>query len=56
MDGISEDPVAEGPLWDGDWPAFDSTLAPQIEELVAGDVSLEEFQSSVCGPLDATFS
>lgn len=55
VDGITENPVAEGPLWEGDWPAFDAALAPQIEALVAGDVTLEEFQSSVCGPLDATF-
>ncbi|WP_370323851.1 sugar ABC transporter substrate-binding protein [Euzebya sp.] len=55
IDGISEDPVAEGPLWDGDWPAFDAALAPQIEALVAGDLSLEEFQATACDPLDATF-
>ena len=55
IDGISENPVAEGPLWQGDWPAFDSALAPQIEALVAGDVSLADFQATACEPLDATF-
>lgn len=55
IDGV-ETSVPEGPLWEGDWPAYDSALAPAIEGVVAGDQSLTEFQSSICGPLDATFA
>lgn len=54
IDGL-ETSVPEGPLWEGDWPAFDSTLAPEIESVVAGDQSLDEFQSTICDKLDPTF-
>jgi multiple sugar transport system substrate-binding protein len=47
--------VPEGPLWEGDWPAFDSALAPRIEAVLAGDESLDNFQATICDELDATF-
>jgi multiple sugar transport system substrate-binding protein len=54
IDGLnSSEP--EGPLWQGDWPAFDSILAPAIEAVVAGDLSLEEFRDTIGPQLDATF-
>lgn len=56
LDGLQEDPATEGPLWNGDWPAFDGALGPAITEVIAGDQSIEDFQSSICGQLDATFS
>jgi multiple sugar transport system substrate-binding protein len=54
IDGLNTS-VPEGPLWEGDWPAFDSALAPRIEAVLAGDESLEDFQASICSELDATF-
>ena len=54
IDGL-ENSVPEGPLWRGDWPAFDSILAPAIEGVIAGDTSLEEFRDTVGPQLDATF-
>lgn len=55
LDGLQEDPVAEGPLWDGDWPAFDSVLAPRVQAVVTGQETLEDFQATICDELDATF-
>jgi multiple sugar transport system substrate-binding protein len=54
LDGL-ESSVPEGPLWEGDWPAFDGALAPAIEAVIAGDRSLEDFQATICDELDATF-
>lgn len=54
LDGL-DNSVPEGPLWDGDWPAFDGILAPAIEGVIAGDQSLEDFQANICSELDATF-
>lgn len=54
IDGL-ENSVPEGPLWKGDWPAFDSILAPAIEGVIAGDVTLEEFQATIDDQLNATF-
>jgi multiple sugar transport system substrate-binding protein len=54
LDGL-DNSVPEGPLWEGDWPAFDSILAPAIEAVISGDTSLEEFQSTIDDQLNATF-
>jgi multiple sugar transport system substrate-binding protein len=54
IDGLNSS-VPEGPLWEGDWPAFDTAMAPAIEAVVAGSQSLEDFQASICGQLDPTF-
>lgn len=55
LQGLEENPVAEGPLWEGDWPAFDSTMSPLIESVISGEESLDDFAASVCTELDATF-
>ena len=54
IDGL-ETSVPEGPLWEGDWPAFDGILAPAIEAVIAGDLSLDEFQATIDDQLNATF-
>ncbi|MFP4312310.1 MAG: ABC transporter substrate-binding protein [Nitriliruptoraceae bacterium] len=54
LDGLDSS-VPEGPLWEGDWPAFDSILAPAIEAVIAGDLSLEEFSATIDDQLNATF-
>lgn len=55
LDGLQEDPATEGPLWNGDWPGFDGALGPAVTEVIAGDQSIEEFQSSICGRLNEFF-
>jgi multiple sugar transport system substrate-binding protein len=55
VNALEEDPVAEGPLWQGDWPGYDSALGPKITEILAGDLSLEEFQGSICDELNQYF-
>ncbi|MCC5947794.1 MAG: sugar ABC transporter substrate-binding protein [Nitriliruptoraceae bacterium] len=54
IDGL-ETSEPEGPLWEGDWPAFDSILAPAIEAVIAGDRSLEDFAATIDDELNATF-
>jgi multiple sugar transport system substrate-binding protein len=54
IDGL-ENSEPEGPLWQGDWPAFDSILAPALEAVISGDTSLEEFQATIDDQLNATF-
>ena len=54
LDGL-DNSEPEGPLWEGDWPAFDSILAPAIEAVISGDTSLEEFQATIDDQLNATF-
>jgi multiple sugar transport system substrate-binding protein len=54
VDGLANS-APEGPLWEGDWPAFDSILAPAIEAVLAGDMTIEEFQATIDDDLNATF-
>jgi multiple sugar transport system substrate-binding protein len=54
IDGLTTS-VPEGPLWEGDWPAFDGIMAPAIEGVVSGSQSLDDFQATICGQLDPTF-
>jgi multiple sugar transport system substrate-binding protein len=54
IDGLNSS-VPEGPLWEGDWPAFDTIMAPAIEGVVSGSQSLDDFQATICEQLDPTF-
>jgi multiple sugar transport system substrate-binding protein len=56
LDGLQENPVAEGPLWEGDWPAYDAAMGPAVQSVVSGERSIDEFSSSICDELNATFS
>ncbi len=56
LDGLSQNPVSEGPLWAGDWPAYDGAMGPEIQSVIAGDQSLADFQASICDKLNPTFS
>jgi multiple sugar transport system substrate-binding protein len=48
VDGISNDPVAEGPLWTGNWPAFDKAAGDEVTALMTGATTIEEFQENIC--------
>ncbi len=56
LDGLGENPETEGPLWDGDWPQYDALMGPEVQAVVTGATSIEDFAGSVCSELDATFS
>ncbi|MFT5221819.1 MAG: multiple sugar transport system substrate-binding protein [Glaciecola sp.] len=55
LDGLGQNPVSEGPLWSGDWPAYDGAMSPEIQSVIAGDQSLADFQASICDKLNPTF-
>lgn len=48
VDGITNDPVAEGPLWNGNWPAFDKAAGDQVTALMTGNITIDEFQATIC--------
>ncbi len=48
VDGIQNDPVAEGPLWSGNWPAFDKASGDEVTALMTGKITIDEFQNSIC--------
>ena len=48
VDGIQNDPVAEGPLWNGNWPAFDKASGDEVTALMTGKITIDEFQKTIC--------
>jgi multiple sugar transport system substrate-binding protein len=56
VDGITNDPVAEGPLWNGNWPAFDKAAGDAVTSLMTGSTTINQFQSTVCEATASAFS
>jgi multiple sugar transport system substrate-binding protein len=56
LDGLSENPATEGPLWAGSWPEFVSIMDAEIGAVVTGSTSVEDFQASICGLTESVFS
>ena len=48
VDGIQNNPVAEGPLWKGNWPEFDTATNDVVTSYMNGDITTDEYQSSIC--------
>jgi multiple sugar transport system substrate-binding protein len=56
LNGISNNPVAEGPLWNGNWPAFDKAAGDGVTALFTGDRTLEDFQANICTEAAGAFN
>jgi len=56
VDGITNDPVAEGPLWSGNWPAFDKAAGDAVTSLMTGSTTINQFQSTVCEATASAFT
>ena len=48
LDGVAKNPVAETPLWNGDWVAFDIAAGNAVTALLNGDRTLEDFKEKIC--------
>jgi multiple sugar transport system substrate-binding protein len=56
LDGLANDPTAEGPLWAGSWPDFGTVMDAQISALLTGDLSIDDFAGTVCDEANKAFS
>jgi multiple sugar transport system substrate-binding protein len=56
IDGITQDPTAEGPLWGGSWPAFDQAMNTAVEGVLTGSTTIDQFQSTICNDTAAAFT
>lgn len=52
VDGVQNDPVAEGPLWQGNWPAFDKASNDKVNALMNGQITIDEYAKTVCPAVD----
>jgi multiple sugar transport system substrate-binding protein len=48
VDGIQNNPVAEGPLWQGNWPEFDSATNAVVTQYMNGEITTDEYKSEIC--------
>ncbi len=55
LDGLSENPATEAPLWNGDWPSYRDEMNTRVNAVVTGDLSIEEFQANICTDLNEFF-
>lgn len=53
IDGLSNNSVAEGPLWAGSWPKFDGVMGAAVTSVVNGETSIEDFQATICANANA---
>jgi multiple sugar transport system substrate-binding protein len=57
LNGIAPDanPTAEGPLWAGSWPEFDKIMGPEIQAVLTGGKSVEDFGVTICDAANKAF-
>jgi multiple sugar transport system substrate-binding protein len=55
LDGLSENPETEAPLWNGDWPSYRDEMNTQVNAVVTGDLTIEEFEANICTTLNQYF-
>jgi multiple sugar transport system substrate-binding protein len=55
LDGLSENPVTERPLWNGDWPSYRDAMNTAVNAVVTGDQTIEDFEANICTELNQYF-
>ncbi len=55
IEGLTQNPQTEGPLWEGNWPEFDAIMGPAVSAVLTGETSIEDYASSICDEANLTF-
>jgi multiple sugar transport system substrate-binding protein len=57
LNGIAEEnkPTAEGPLWAGSWPNYDSIMGPMVSKVLNGELTIEDYQKTICVEANKAF-
>jgi len=55
IDGLADSPTAEGPLWSGNRPEFDSVAGTAIGAVVAGDRTIDDYAANICAETAVAF-
>lgn len=48
LDGLANSSVAEGPLWAGSWPKYDTVMGAAVAAVVNGETTIDEFKATIC--------
>ena len=55
INGLSDSPTAEGPLWAGNWPEYDAAMGAAITAVINGERTVEDFQANICAETAVAF-
>ena len=55
INGLQDSPTAEGPLWAGDWPAFDTAMNDAVTAVINGTRTIEDYAAKVCSETAGAF-
>jgi multiple sugar transport system substrate-binding protein len=55
INGLSQNPATEGPLWAGNWPEFDAIMGPAVASVLNGEISVDQFGATICDEANKTF-
>jgi multiple sugar transport system substrate-binding protein len=56
INGLQDSPTAEGPLWAGDWPTFDTAMNDAVTAVINGTRTIEDYQAKICDETAAAFN
>jgi multiple sugar transport system substrate-binding protein len=55
INGLQDSPTAEGPLWAGDWPTFDTAMNDAVTAVINGTRTVDDYAANVCSETAAAF-
>ncbi len=55
LNGLAQEPVAEGPLWAGSWPEYDKIMGDKVTAVINGQMTIDEFKASICSEANKVF-
>jgi multiple sugar transport system substrate-binding protein len=55
IDGLSQNPATEGPLWAGSWPEYVAVMDTAVSALMNGEITLDEFAATTCDEANKAF-
>jgi multiple sugar transport system substrate-binding protein len=55
INALQDSPTAEGPLWAGDWPAFDTAMNDAVTAVINGTRTIEDYESKICSETASAF-
>jgi multiple sugar transport system substrate-binding protein len=55
INGLADSPTAEGPLWTGNRPEFDTVVGDAIGAVINGERTIEDFEANICSEAAVAF-
>ncbi len=56
VEGLSQNPQTEGPLWAGSWPEYDAVMGPAVSAVLTGEKTVDEYAGTICDEANLVFN